>query len=112
MGTHRVYREHKIAFCKHLLTIPTLNPLTQIELAEQLGVHRRSMQNWETGESYPKAEMLQRMIALFLRHHAFTKGQEREEAQALWRQVAEDGPYPLPFFDEMWFAHTLAQIDE
>jgi transcriptional regulator with XRE-family HTH domain len=63
MGTHRVYREHKYAFGQQLLTLRTHIALTQLELAEQIGVHRRSVQNWETGESYPKAETLQRLIA-------------------------------------------------
>ncbi|MFL5806524.1 MAG: NB-ARC domain-containing protein, partial [Roseiflexaceae bacterium] len=108
MGTHRPYRERKYAFGEQLLTLRTQVSLTQIELAEQLGVHRRSVQNWETGESYPKAEMLLRLIAIFLRQRAFTAGQERIEAQALWDQAAQDGPHPLPFFDEVWFARTLA----
>jgi transcriptional regulator with XRE-family HTH domain len=101
-------RDHKYAFGQQLLTVRTRVALTQIELAEQIGVHRRSMQKWETGESYPKAETLQRLIAVFLRHHAFTAGQEREEAHALWRQAAEDGPHSLAAFDEAWFARTLA----
>jgi transcriptional regulator with XRE-family HTH domain len=96
MGTHRVYREHKFAFGQQLLTLRTRVALTQIELAKQLGVHRRSVQNWETGESYPKAEMLQRLIAVFVRQRAFTAAQEREEAHVLWRLAAEDGPHPLP----------------
>src|SRR5262249_28417065 len=75
---------------------------------EQNGVHRRSVQNWETGVSYPKAEQLQRLIAVFLRHHAFTPGNERAEAHALWEHATQDGPHPLPFFDEVWFERTLA----
>jgi len=51
--------------------------------------------------SYPKAEILQRLIAVFLRHHAFTPGNERAEARALWEQAAADGPHPLPAFDEV-----------
>src|SRR6476661_1197092 len=108
MGSHRSYRELKYEFGRQVLTCRTRAALTQIELAEQIGVHRRSVQNWETGESYPKAEALQHMIAVFLRHHAFTAGAEREAAQALWRQAAEDAPHPLPHFDEVWFARTLA----
>src|SRR5215510_9026841 len=108
MGAHRVYREHRYAFGKQLLTLRTRTALTQIVLAEQIGVHRRSLQNWEAGESYPKAEQLQRLIAVFLRHQAFTLGNEHEEAQALWEYATQDGPHPLPFFDEVWFARTLA----
>src|SRR5262249_49000789 len=82
--------------------------LTQSALAEQIGVHLRSVQNWEAGESYPKAETLQRLIGVLLRHQAFTQGNEREEAHALWSQAAQDGPHPLAAFDEVWFARTLA----
>lgn len=63
--------------------------LTQAELAQQIGVHRRSVQNWETGESYPKTDVLRRLIALFLQHHAFAPGRECEEAAAFWRIVAQ-----------------------
>ncbi|HJZ48036.1 MAG TPA: helix-turn-helix domain-containing protein [Roseiflexaceae bacterium] len=83
--------------------------LTQGQLAEQIGVHWHSVQKWETGESYPKAETLQRLIALCLRHQAFTVGQELEEAQALWRHVSQDGPRRLVSFDDAWFARLLAE---
>ncbi len=108
MGDHRVYRHHGYELGNQLLILRTRVALTQIALAEQIGVHRRSVQNWETGVSYPKAEMLQRLIAVFLRHHAFTPGNERAEALALWEQATHDGPHPLPAFDEGWFARPLA----
>src|SRR6476620_9448736 len=108
MSDHRVYRDHKYEFGNHLLILRRRVALTQIALAEAIGVHRRSVQNWETGLSYPKAEMLQRLIAVFLRHHAFVLGNERAEALALWEQAARDGPHPLPPFDAVWFARSLA----
>src|SRR5262245_29667174 len=108
MGTHRVYRDHRYELGNQLLMLRTRVALTQIALAEQIGVHRNSVQKWERGESYPKAEMLQRLIAIFLRHRAFTPGNEREEALALWQQTTQDGPHPLPAFDDAWFARTLA----
>ncbi len=58
MSDHRVYRDHSYALGTQLLLLRTRIALTQIALAEQLGVHRRSVQKWETGVSYPKAEML------------------------------------------------------
>jgi len=103
-----VYRDYNYDLGNQLLLLRTRIALTQIALAEQIGVHRRSVQNWETGLSYPKAEMLQRLIAVFLQHHAFTPGNERAEAHALWQQATQDGPHPLPAFDEVWFARTLA----
>src|SRR3712207_9592924 len=84
-GSHRSSRELRYAFGRQLLTLRTRAALTQSQLAEQVGVHRRSVQNWETGESYPKAETLQRLLAVFLQQHAFTEGHERGEAHALWR---------------------------
>ena len=83
--------------------------LTQSALAEQIGVHRRSLQNWETGLSYPKAETLQRLITVFIARQVFMPGEEHAEARALWEQATQDAPYPLPAFDEVWFAHALAQ---
>jgi DNA-binding transcriptional regulator YiaG len=91
VGSHRSYRQRKYEFSTQLFQLRTRLLLTQGQLAEQIGVHWHSVQKWETGEAYPKAETLQRLIAVCLRHHAFTIGSEREEAQALWRQVSEDG---------------------
>src|SRR6266496_520394 len=108
MSDHRVYRDYNNDLGNHLLILRTRTALTQIALAEQIGVHRHSVQRWETGLSYPKPELLQRLIAVFLRHQAFTPGNERAEALALWEQAAHDGPHPLPPFDEVWFARTLA----
>src|SRR5262245_12858759 len=108
MGYHRAYREHRYELGDQLLMLRSRVALTQIALAEQVGVHRRSVQNWETGISYPKAELLQRLLAVFLHHHAFTPGNERAEAFALWAQATHDGPHPLPAFDDLWFTRTLA----
>src|SRR6266508_3355939 len=109
MGAHRVYRERKYAFGQQLLTLRTRAALTQIALAEHIGVHRRTVHNWETGESYPKAETLHRLIALFLAQGVFTAGQEAEEAAQLWEQASQDGPHPLGAFDAAWFARLLAE---
>src|SRR5207247_4541109 len=76
VGAHRTYRERKFAFGKHILSFRTRASLTQSALAEHVGVHLRSVQNWEAGESYPKAETLQRLIAVLLGFHAFTHDAE------------------------------------
>src|SRR5262245_3750045 len=110
MGDHRVYRDYNYELGQQLLALRTRVTLTQSALAEQLGVHRRSVQNWETGISYPRAELLQRLIAVFLRHRAFTPGNEREEAQALWQQASQDAPHPLRAFDEVWFDQTFKRL--
>src|SRR5688500_1319105 len=55
-GCHRVYRELRYAFGRQVLTLRTRVALTQSALAAAVCVHPRSVQNWETGESYLKAE--------------------------------------------------------
>lgn len=108
MGSHRVYRDRRYEFGKQLLTLRTRASLTQIELAEQIGVHRRSVQNWETGDSYPKAEALQRLIAVLVSRRVFTMGNERAEAEGLWQLASQDAPRPLALFDAAWFAGLVA----
>jgi WD40 repeat protein/class 3 adenylate cyclase/DNA-binding XRE family transcriptional regulator len=109
MGSHRVYRERNYAFGQQLLTLRTRAALTQIALAEHIGVNRRSVQNWETGESYPKAETLHRLIALFLAQGVFTEGQETEEATQLWELASQTAPHSLGAFDAASFARLLSE---
>ncbi len=108
MANHRSYRELRYEFGNQLHTLRTRAALTQSQLAARVGVHRRSVQKWETGESYPKAEALQRLLAVFLQQHAFTAGHERAQAQALWNQAARDGRHTLAAFDDAWFDRALA----
>ena len=56
----------------------------------------------------PSPETLQRLIAVFLQHQAFTPGNERVEAQTLWDQAAHDGPHTPVEFDAVWFARLPA----
>jgi predicted ATPase/transcriptional regulator with XRE-family HTH domain len=108
MGTHRTYRERRYAFGEQLLTLRSRVSLTQIALAAAIGVHRRSLQNWESGESYPQAAALQRLIAALFRCGAFAPAREREEALTLWELARQDGPRALPAFDDPWFARMVA----
>jgi WD40 repeat protein/transcriptional regulator with XRE-family HTH domain len=103
-GSHRAYRERDYAFAQLLLALRTRAALTQGELAEQIGMHRRSIQKWETGEAYPKAEALQRLIAALLRCGAFSPGAEHPEAHALWELAAQNSTHAPAEFDEAWFA--------
>jgi transcriptional regulator with XRE-family HTH domain len=89
MGVHRGYCERSYAFGQQILTLRTRAVLTQIALAEQIGVNRCSVQNWETGESYPKAETLQRLIAVLLAQRVLTPGQEAIDVPALYGRDAE-----------------------
>src|SRR5215510_16287922 len=74
MGWHRPYKPRNYAVGQTLLTLRYRTKLTQIELATQVGVSKRSVLNWEGGASYPKEGHLRRLIALFVAEGVFTPG--------------------------------------
>jgi WD40 repeat protein len=74
-------------------------------------MHRRSIQNWETGVAYPREDGLQKLIVVLLAHGAFTPGDERAEAELLWQQVSQDAPRRLALFDDDWFAGLLVSLE-
>jgi transcriptional regulator with XRE-family HTH domain len=86
-----------------LLTLRTSIGLTQVGLGEQLGVSRRAVAEWETGESYPKAERLKAFITLCVRTSAFHAGREEEEIRTIWRAAHQKG-----LLDEAWLHDLLA----
>src|SRR6266566_9336870 len=57
------YREHDYTFGQTMLKLRTSIGLTQAGLAEQLGVSRRAVGEWEGGLNYPKAPHLQHFLA-------------------------------------------------
>jgi predicted ATPase/transcriptional regulator with XRE-family HTH domain len=108
MGRHREYKIRDYAVGQQLLMLRTRAGLTQDKLAELLGMHRRSIQNWEVGAAYPNELGLQRLLALYVEHAVFTPGQESHEAEALWQQVSLDSSRSIAPFDAAWFAGLLA----
>jgi len=72
-------------FASHFVTLRTTMGLTQAALAEQLGVTERAIQRWEGGTRTPKADTLKAFLVLCLEHHAFSEGQELEQARLLWK---------------------------
>jgi transcriptional regulator with XRE-family HTH domain len=83
--------------------------LTQRELAARVGVHVRSIQDWEAGLSRPTRDRLRRLVLTYLRSGGFVVGQELAEARVLWQAAAgESRRSPVPF-DEAWFAELLAE---
>ena len=58
--------------------------LTQRQVAGRLNVNERSIQAWEAGVSYPSAESLRELIALYLANGGFAAGRELSEATAVW----------------------------
>ena len=96
------YKERDYAFGQMMLTLRTSLHLTQAELAEQLGVTRRAVAEWEAGSSYPKAERLQAFIALGVQQQAFPAGREAQEIRALWKAA-----HLKVLLDEQWLQGVL-----
>ncbi|MFN8467818.1 MAG: NB-ARC domain-containing protein [Caldilineaceae bacterium] len=107
MPQRQPYRPRSYTVAELLLALRRRAQLTQLELAQQVGISRRSIQKWESGESYPTAENLRALIALLAAQSIFAEGRESEEAAALWQQVSNDSPQHLPAFDAGWFEQLL-----
>jgi WD40 repeat protein/transcriptional regulator with XRE-family HTH domain len=98
------YRERDYAFGQIMLTLRTEIGLTQDALAKYLGVSRRTVGEWEGGNSYPKAEHLKEVIALAVQNQAFPKGSEAEEVRAVWK-----AGHQKVLLDERWLSALLEQ---
>jgi WD40 repeat protein/transcriptional regulator with XRE-family HTH domain len=83
--------------------------LTQGQLAERVGVHRRSVQEWEIGVTYPTAARLEALVRVLLEADGLTAGQEETEARALWAAVQRDAAHAHASFDASWFARLQAE---
>jgi WD40 repeat protein/predicted ATPase/transcriptional regulator with XRE-family HTH domain len=94
---------------RRLLTLRTLSGLTQAGLAERVGVSKRSILKWESGEAYPNQAHLQHLIAAFVERGAFSAGRERAEAEALWEGIREQAGTQLSPFAAPWFEQLLRQ---
>src|SRR5215471_7758478 len=97
------YGERDYAFGQLMLTVRTQIGLTQADLADQLGVSRRAVAEWEAGSSYPKAERLKQFIELGTQKQAWASGREEEEVRALWRAA-----HQKVLLDEVWLQELLA----
>src|SRR5579859_2560748 len=98
------YGERDAAFGQAMLTLRTAIGLTRGELANHLCVSRQTVEKWETGRSYPKAQHLKEAIVLAFQRQAFPVGHEAEEIRALWK-VAHQKAY----LDEYWLFALLSQ---
>jgi len=78
------YGERDYAFGQLMLTLRMGIGLTQVGLAERLGVSRHTVGEWEGGLTYPKADHLKAFVALGVRASVFAAGREEEEIRALW----------------------------
>ncbi|WP_165423219.1 ATP-binding protein [Ktedonosporobacter rubrisoli] len=87
--------------------------LRQIDMAALVGIETRTLQLWECGERLPSPDNLQRLIGALLAERLLLPGEEEQEAQLLWKTVAQayeerPGTYRLyPPFDERWFRRLL-----
>src|SRR5712692_2429026 len=97
------YRDRDYAFGQTILTLRTMIGLTQVVLAEYLGVTRKAVGEWESGLTYPKAEHLKAFIALTIEQQAFPAGHEEEEIHAFWQAAHQKVP-----LDETWLATLLS----
>src|SRR5258708_28265176 len=96
------YRERDYAFGQAMLTLRTTIGLTQVVLADFLGITRRTVGEWEAGSSYPKPEHLKHYIALAIKHGAFPAGREAEEIHTLWQAARQK-----VLLSEAWLATLL-----
>src|SRR5437764_6398206 len=77
--------------------------LTQRQLASAVGVHMRSIQDWEAGVNYPSAERLRALVAAFLSVGGMTASAEASEAEALWAMALREATRMQTPFDPRWF---------
>ncbi len=69
-------------FADRALALRKRAGLTQRELGALLGVSEKTIGAWEAGLSYPAAERLEPLVALYLERGALATGREEEEAAA------------------------------
>jgi transcriptional regulator with XRE-family HTH domain len=108
-GVGRPHSPMAESFRDMLLRCRGRSGLTQRELANRLHVNRRSVQEWETGASFPSAERLEALIRLLLETDGLTAGQEAAEAEALSEAVQRAAPHAHAPFDAAWFARLMAE---
>ncbi|EFH80075.1 eIF2A-related protein [Ktedonobacter racemifer] len=97
------YRERDYSFGQVMLTLRTKLELTQAELADQLGVRRRAVIDWEGGLTYPSVDHLKRFVILAIQRQAWPAGREAEEVRALWQAAHQKA-----LLDEAWLRERLS----
>ncbi len=101
------YRDRDYAFGEAMLALRAKIGLTQVELAQFLGVSRRAVGDWEAGKSYPKLEHFKQLVVLALQHQAFPAGSEAERIHALWH-----ASHQKVLLDEAWINGLLTPSPE
>ncbi len=113
----QIEKEWPADMIKKLRTRPSAHQfqqkMRQIDLAKQVGVDPRTVQQWENGERTPGISSLKRLIQVFLQAGKLVVDAEMQEAKALWdaiKQLAEARSLTgreFAVFDEIWFAQML-----
>jgi len=98
------YDERDYAFGQLVMTLRISIGLTQAGLADQLGISRRAVAEWEAGSSYPKSDHLKHLIALGVQQKAFPAGHEEEEIRALWKAARQK-----ILLDKQWLHELLSK---
>jgi len=106
MATERRQGEPGESFQGLLLRHRGRTELTQRQLAARVGVSRASVQDWETGLSYPDVRHLKALVVVFLRAGGMTPGEEESEAEALWTAAMRQSRRMQTPFDGAWWAAT------
>src|SRR5438105_5902081 len=97
------YRQRDYAFGQLMLTLRTKLKLTQTELADLLGLRRRTVIDWEGGITYPNVDHLKHFVVLAIERQAFPAGREAEEVRALWHTARQK-----VLLDEIWLGALLS----
>ena len=95
------YRNRDYAFGEAILALRLKLGLTQLALAQLLGISRRALGAWEAGSSYPKIEQLKKLVALAIEQHVFSTGHEIEEVQTLWQASHQRVPLEEAWLNEL-----------
>jgi predicted ATPase/transcriptional regulator with XRE-family HTH domain/Tfp pilus assembly protein PilF len=86
--------------------------LRQQDIAEMVGVGVNTVQYWESGTTYPKAETLKKLVEIYLRYGLFSPGKELTEAFDLWERVRQEAPRLNASFDRSWFQDLVARVTQ
>ena len=103
--TRHSYSEHDYAFGQAVLTLRLSMGLTQVGLADLLGVSYRAVGEWEGGLNYPKAEHLHHFLELCVQQHVFAPEREEAEIRALWKTA-----HQRVLLDASWLAALLTRL--
>jgi transcriptional regulator with XRE-family HTH domain len=98
------YSERDYVFGQAMLTLRSALGLTQAGLAQELGVSRKAVGGWESGDSYPKAEHLKAVLTLAVQQQAFPAGREAEEIRTFWKAA-----HQKVLLDESWLSTLVSQ---